>query len=619
MPLPFNPNVPEARYGYFSSSSPAPVPSIQIFRIAEGYLQSAANEIANIAMNSIQRDSVSVFAYNAISSNGWNNLFYARLLKIFMDQLVVTNAINNLTQGAFSGSAQKLFDMYAVWLASMFQELHPAVAATGVPVQQVTNSLQQMMNAAASLYMQNGMHYDIPEVFNNAQMGGFQQPQQQFQQAAWPGMGGSRRTPITNVMGGARNMGGGHAAVSGSMLRSDSIAGISTDAQSRRSHNPRTDIMIDPNNRMITENNIRSVVVTCINKEPDPVPAPKPQPALQRTEEHSNEPPVTAVIDEAMSVISINTPIEEVMDRKQHSVAYFGTTVAQPVDLTHDAFQAEINRQENMLQNGTSEISQSTWIAVDSLLEAIYDTMGFYYELIGEAITIRQRPIMVIRPIIGGKETTEVIRRLSEAGTFHELAVAMKREMESYANTNNQRSVHCVLKQINAALTHYVSNFLRHGLDGDDWVEMSESFIDVGCDLSSYLNTRFSAKYNSVFARFQRSLLSSFFKHSNEDKEDLSIAIDYGHDAITSSNPVMVNHLVSYINASREELGYEIPYEKTVTISENRFPLLYRLLSLASASNPNQDLALRHIVVLADSTAWEIFTETNGAMKIIAI
>lgn len=286
------------------------------------------------------------------------------------------------------------------------------------------------------------------------------------------------------------------------------------------------------------------------------------------------------------------------MDRDAHNIIYFGKPFNVPTGPLRRKFEESVEQHESFA-NGSTKTALTCIItgSIEELAAAVRsrrtkalleDSSLSVYHAYGHLVT----------PVISIQDLHTSFGKLRTAATFENVAQMLMSELNGKEGDALRHTLTYV-SQIDRLLTKAVNRFIRITLNQPSVA--IDSFIEDIPGFAAWLNTKFSAKYNSAYQQFTKTALTSLFKFACEDDESSGICqfiADYQEEGV-SIQPVVETVSMTYISATAKELGYNI--DKThQLLSAKSAPMLHRLMVAVEAMDSRDMRTMSKILVTSD-------------------
>lgn len=535
LPVPYDrPLTPIYTYNY--NQPPAVPNTAQLHPSAQAGLVMlsaiAANEISQKAGNS----PTMMFCYNILSSNNWNNQFFAEYVKMIADYSVYKQQLGQVSNPVvgYETVALELTPLFASFIASqypIFVQMLPATTQNAIDTN-VQIYFRDVKPKCDSIYYANQVHQPQQYGYQNNQL--TPQRGQQYAQHMAHNVRQSSANPA---------IGGMHAAAMNQGPRN-------TIAQTKFSV---------PN---------RAVAQPVIETEPvrsaQPVSGSRPVPSNLQSQQPTNN-----------SSVKITGEIE--MDREKHALAYRGENFSLPKTVSGPKQDFEQAIQKVTASNSdetkvNSEVVQITDTTIESALLSI---QAKFASKITRKIEVFPTITTIHHALVASCTIGDVMTKLLEVSSFAGLSEVLGDYLKAAnINPNKDEGYHRLvwLMKFDRELTSYLNDYFKYGLCAG--TISIDSFIDDVDGLAHYVNKRSAGNDTAVFNRFQRAMMSSLIPKDKLILPDL----EESENAPPDYEVITFKYGVYYITATSKTLGYNVK-KKSSAVSSTESPMLHRLLT----------------------------------------
>ena len=532
------------------SNNPPLVPNLQLLPEGEEVLVYVCSEVANEVTQRAESSPVRMYMYNIITENNWNNQTYIDAVQMTCDYVVYL-----YRQGRFNSPLSAIRDAVGEMMAML-----SAALVVGDP------------------NVQRQLTRDVVDdcVFNERQLAGYLQQFTDMYRQTRASTSGYQRpmTPVSHGVARANHRyGGGGAGIAGHSAARGGIMtrGLSTTAQpvapARTSRFARRD---EPGN-----------------------------PAVQTAAPAQNAAAPLA----APETLDIKGEIES-MDRAKHNIVYFGRDFEVATGPLRRRFEEAVEAHEEIATS--KEAVDATGLAGGSLEEM--------------AVALRARCIMneirenrglsifhslgyLITPVLSRVDHTDLFKRLESCGSFEQVAQVLVKDLDDRKG-DELRYALTYTAQIDRLLTRRINWWFKAALNRPQ--TKIGSFIEDAPDLTNWLNTKFSSKYNTAYRDFQQGVLNTFFKYRVGSDPRHDVIEDFLDDYKTEGvyvQPLVENYAMIHISATANELGYQIDPNHHV-VSAKGAPLLHRLMVAIEAVSKRSVKTAGNLIVTSDDVRY---------------
>lgn len=531
----------------YPANRPPQLPQVEVFPEVQGYIVPIAAFIATEAGLISGQSIPSMFCYNMLASMNWNNQNYTEIFKLVCDTLAVQYR---------SGMIQSI-DGSIVELVKTVLTLYRSNLALSYPEVMQALDDQTYASCQSNLVHYQGLLADIAQLY------------------AQPNQGGYHHRPGSIGRG---NLGGGQQLGQRQIPRLGA-APVSNPAASG----------VYQGNTPAQSRPLRG----------GPAPA---QPNVVAATPQAN---LTTQVDGNKFIVG---EIEK-MDRKQHSVAYFGRSYELPVSALRRKMEESVEEHEALAVaevEVSSPVVSDVWIAEASFDEMIAVTRVKKAIEAKEGLRIYQSFGVVVSPIISPISMTKLFTVLSKATTFADIARLINEHVDAITDKTELRLTLSYVSQIDRALTKILNEFLSNMIVVEKPVVVT-SFTEDVPELQKYLSDKFKTRYNAAYIDYQKRVINTLFKHGKSVDDQVSRVTDYvdeGTEVFVDNISVM--YAVTYVTATAAELGYSVGKQaKRLTTTSS--PMLHRLLSAVQKYEQRRIVPSHHVLVTSDDVRYQLF------------
>lgn len=544
----------------YASNNPPFVPHIDLLPEAEPLLVYACSEVANEVSCRAQNSYPRTYIFNLMIQNNWNNEIFADAVQLTCDLAVY-----------MSRTRQGLSPMTALRDASIeVMKLLTASVALGNPDLQRHMSRDQIHDATVNDRTLSDLANQLREMHYQAQ----RRPMSTgYIRPALPSSG--QRTGYGGTPRASHRYGASAAAAS-AVVRPGSMIQAGQRAQAP----------VDPR---VSRYGQRATPETVARAE---------------TTNHTAAPieqPTT--IQQPQEPTTIQGAIET-MDRDAHNIIYFGKPFNVPTGPLRRKFEESVEQHESFANGSTK--TALTCIITGSIEELAATVRSRRTKALLEdsSLSVYHAYGHLVTPIVSIQDLRAPFSKLRTAATFENVAQVLMSEL-SGKQGDALRHTLTYVSQIDRILTKAINRFIQITLNQPNIA--IDSFIEDIPGFAAWLNTKFSAKYNSAYQQFTKTALACLFKFACEDDENSGVyqfIEDYQEEGI-SVQPLVESVSMTYISATAKELGYNI--DKThQLLSAKSAPMLHRLMVAVEAMDNRDMRTMSKILVTSDDVHYRV-------------
>ena len=303
------------------------------------------------------------------------------------------------------------------------------------------------------------------------------------------------------------------------------------------------------------------------------------------------------------------------MNRSDHLVAYGGNNYTIPSTPMLRRFEESVERIEETQHDADAPIVglNDIWKVDNSLDGLIITNTAEHLSTAENFISFGYGA--VVTPVFSRskEKLDDLFTQLASSRSFADVAEKLRLFLDFHNKSKDKASLSealSIVNQIDAKLTQIVNEFLTN------MIESKQTYIqsfteDVG-ELTQYLNTKFSSRYNNAYNQFQKTVLEHLFTHTRaagEPTDVIATYIEFEHENVYWDNLVVVYSTI-FVNTTSIELGYDTS-ESAKAVVKTKTPLLYRLLNCGEIVNSRVATQTFHIVITTDARRFMTFNCVN--------
>lgn len=558
--LPVSAEHPHTQIIQYPNGQPPYVPNVQLFPEGQSMLVLASSMVATEAGMMSGQSLARMFCYNMLSSAGWQNTAFAEVVKFACDYAVLRQRTGQAhsPSSVLIESVRDALSFYTSTLVMSYPDLARMVGNHDVASASHNAMIyQDLCNQINAMYGQS-MGYAPPQgrLGHQSSLG----PVSRLGGTVPPGrpMGHMQAPPS-------------HPAASRAVTQPQQQ--IPTRYPTRPS--PQQSVSQAPT---MTENSQASTQTS----------TPTPTPSTLRGDIES-------------------------MDRKAHSIVYFGKEYEVPTSPLRRKFEESVEEHENIANSSESVDTPyvaNHWSIGSSLSDLIAMVRFRRTKDVGNDLSVYHSYGLVVTPIISPVDMKACFKLLSKSNTFSDVARVLTEQIDKITDKTELRHTLSYVSQIDRYMTKVVNSFLQRQLS-DKGIRIT-SFIEDAQTLTKYLNDRYAGKHNTDYVDYQRRVLAHLFAYTHAEgdqsqKHVLEMTEDFIDEGTFCDN-LVTSHAITYITATSQELGYDIGVTPSTLVASSS-PMLHRLITAIrlSQSRSSKFVTSNHLIVTSDDARYMVY------------
>lgn len=593
------------------------VPPVNIHPSLKQYENYIAAHVVNTVSSRAGQNPARLFMFNMMSSNGWNNNFYAELYAFVAKFIAIGLAerrYNNI-QEAIQMGAEEGCTVYISRLVSEYTDLKNYLDFSMMNVV-MTNSSVYANTVNYNFNNQMSMGNNMGN-FGNQRMGGSNmQMGQNYQAGLGQGTGFNRgNQQQTQMQQNTGDQNGLQRNYRSSPLNFGAVA-----KEVVNSGMPIFDKMPEPEEHIFTRDDWKPSAKNPYRKMVD-------ERIFDRL-----------YVQDGEDIIEVYERKEgtENMDRKRHTIHFLGNTYSLDSVLRRPALDksaqalAAITPEDILAATSEgAEPEHAAEISTQVHLTPLVDTylQSLIFEGRKRQLTFQNnsenRGIFrccgsVFTPIATKESYRILLSVLAESKSFFQLSERMMKNGKSLtieAQSDPEKIVETddmaiFLTNVDRILTQHVNSFLKNELSLS--ISISSFTEDIN-DVRTYLENNYGQRYARAFDAYQSEMIGNFFVDPTTDIEDQLQSILDVNDGIPVLSYIPVNYSLTYVEGIPEDLEIHLDDNETLMITEVTSPILFNVAK--SLFEQRDTLGIRPHYDLLITQDNQVFKLYKGAMS----